>query len=231
MNPGNAPGNSTRRKSVARLKWYTLASSNSRGSRLRTPSRRFTYTRPNTPTVISPIFIVSPMPNTTMNSGASAGNGTARSIWIGLSMMARPTREAPATSPVGTARMMPNARPEATRSRLIPIEGQSRPSASRSFQAPTTSAGDGRGRVSAGESVAKYHHNSRSSVEAQAAATAAIRRRRACLRMMTFPSIVLTTSGSTSMISAQPPAFIHRLRCFQHDLRQWPGHPVSVSYS
>ena len=84
--------------------------------------------------------------------------------------------------------------------------------------------------VSAGQSVAKYHHNSRSSVEAQAAATAAIRRRRACLRIMTFPSIVLTTSGSTSMISAQPPAFIHRLRCFQHDLRQWPGHPVSVSY-
>lgn len=146
-------------------------------------------------------------------------------------MMARPTREAPATSPAGTARMMPNARPEATRSRLIPIEGQSRHSASRSFQAPTTSAGDGRGRASAGQSVARYHHNSRSSVEAQAAATAAIRRRRACLRMMTFPSIVLTTSGSTSMISAQPPAFIHRLRCFQHDLRQWPGHPVSVSYS
>ena len=63
---------------------------------------------------INATFIVSPMPNSTMSSGESAGNGTALSMCMGLSMIAWPMVLDPAMMPAGTAVTTPRATPRDT---------------------------------------------------------------------------------------------------------------------
>ena len=54
------------------------------------------------------------MPNSTMSSGESAGNGTALSMCMGLSMIAWPMVLDPAMMPAGTAVTTPRATPRDT---------------------------------------------------------------------------------------------------------------------
>ncbi|EFH27115.1 hypothetical protein GVAMD_0214 [Gardnerella vaginalis AMD] len=78
-------------------------------------------------------------------------------MWLGLSTTILPSLLPPASTPAGTAKIIPNKSPKRTRKILIPKDFNNMPSLFKSIKACITSYGDGKERSSIGERVVKNH--------------------------------------------------------------------------
>ena len=98
---------------------------------LRMPAKVLRYSGNATPSAMSAIFGVSPIPNQMMNSGIRPNSGSVRSICIGGSTASSPTRLRPATTDSASPIEAPTTKPTSTRCTETRVAAPSVPSATR----------------------------------------------------------------------------------------------------